>query len=119
MRTRQKPRKALTVPGRFFTGLGEPVDVKLADLSEGGCRFSAGDRTLPIGSHVQIYIAGSGPHHASVTWSDKGEVGVTFAKPLESDQLRRFQNTHVPDLSVDSSQRDFEPMPDTPPRRFC
>lgn len=119
MQTRKKPRKSLTVPGRYFTGLGSPVDVTLADLSEGGCRFATDNKKLALGSHLQVYVAGSGPHQAAVRWVEKGEVGVTFASPLETEQFEKFQGSHVPDLSDEALPGDFEPMPDALPQRFC
>lgn len=107
------------MPGRYFTGLGAPVDVKLTDLSEGGCRFATGGRMLPLGHNLQIYIGNSGPHLASVKWADRGEVGITFASPLDTEQFSRFQNSHVPDGTFDTQSAEFETMPESAPRRFC
>lgn len=66
METRQSSRTEIELPGRFFTGLAEAIDVQLKDVSEGGCRFATGEHALTIGSHVQIFIAGTGPYHANV-----------------------------------------------------
>ncbi|WP_432201345.1 PilZ domain-containing protein [Erythrobacter sp. W53] len=119
MKTRQKPRKAFTLPGRYFTGLGAPVDVMLTDLSEGGCRFVTGGRALPLGANLQIYVANSGPHLASVKWAAQGEVGVTFSSPLATEKFEQFQNSHVPDASWSEQIGEFDAMPEGPPRRFC
>lgn len=119
MKTRQKPRKNINLPGRYFTGLGDPVDVLLADVSEGGCRFEAGPQRLVIGSPLQIFVAGSGPHRAAVRWIDNGEVGVTFASPLATELLQSFKASHVPDLSDDATPGDFASLPDSLPHRFC
>lgn len=115
MRTRQKTRKLLTVPGRYFTGRGSPVDVMLSDLSEGGCRFSAEDTKLAAGLHLQIFIAGTGPYQASIRWIDDGEVGVTFASPLEAAQFEQFQNSHVQAFSPDAAGSAQDQLP----RRLC
>jgi len=119
MRTRKTTRKAINVPGRYFTGLGDPVDVTLSDLSEGGCRFPMEAHKLNIGAPLQVYVAGSGPHRASVRWIDNGQVGVTFATPLESEQFEKFMASHVPDLSDEATPGDFEIAPDALPQRFC
>ena len=119
MRTRKTPRKAINVPGRYFTGLGDPVDVTLGDLSEGGCRFPIEAHKLNIGAPLQIYIAGSGPHRAAVRWIDDGQVGVTFATPLSTEQFEKFEGSHVPDLSSDAIPGEFEIASDALPQRFC
>ena len=119
MQTRQKPRKALNLPGRYFTGLGSPVDVMLSDVSEGGCRFSVGSAKLAIGSPLQVYVAGSGRHRAAVRWIDDGYVGVTFAAPLASEQVANLQIGHVPDISAEAHPGEFDTMADAKPQRFC
>ncbi len=119
MQTRQKPRKALNLPGRFFTGLGVPVDVTMSDISVGGCRFPVGDQQFAIGTPLQIFIAGSGPHRAAIRWVEKGEAGVTFVSPLSEELVEGFQDNHVPDAPTVAPQGDFEPMTDAKPRRFC
>ena len=119
MRTRKKPRKSISVPGRYFTGLGDPVDVTLSDLSEGGCRFPIGNQRLNIGARLQIYVASTGPHRASVRWIDDGQVGVTFSTPLQTEQFEKFQVSHVPDLAEDTKPGDFDIVPDALPHRFC
>lgn len=119
MQTRQKPRKELNVPGRFFTGLGVRVDVTLSDISEGGCRFPVGSQKLTIGSPVQIYIAGSGPHRASIRWVENGEAGVTFVEPLDEDMIERLERGDLPAAIEESEPADIEETKDAPPRRFC
>lgn len=119
MRTRKAPRKSIAVPGRYFTGLGDPVDVTLSDLSEGGCRFPIGNQRLNIGAPIQIYVASSGPHRATVRWIDQGQVGVTFAVPLETEQFEKFRISHVPDMTQDDTPGEFEVVPNALPQRFC
>ena len=119
MQTRQKPRKVLTVPGRYFTGHGEPVDVRLRDLSVGGCCFASGDDTLPRGSRLQLLIAGRGPYKANVKWCGDGECGVTFAVPLDPESFKQFQNSHVADFSDEGPSATFRSMSGKAGQRYC
>jgi hypothetical protein len=119
MRTRQKPRKTLTLPGRYYTGLGKPVDVRLNDISEEGCRLGQVSTRLPAGSRLQVYVGEAGPFFAMVKWSQDGEVGVTFATPLSADDVREIKNSHVPDVAAEGTQDAFQPMPQQAPQRFC
>ncbi|QUL37029.1 PilZ domain-containing protein [Erythrobacter sp. JK5] len=119
MRTRKSPRKPINVPGRYFTGLGSPVDVTLSDLSEGGCRFVAGAHTLTVGAPLQIYVADSGPHRAAVRWIEGEEVGVTFAAPIAIGQFDTVKTAHGPELPDQPAPRALAPMPTGLPQRFC
>ena len=119
MQTRKKPRKTITIPGRYFTGLGTPKDVTIADLSPGGCKFEADERGLVPGARIQLYVAKTGPHHAVVKWRSDGEVGVTFASPLSDEQFASFESSHVPDSALDIGEAAFDDMPASLPHRFC
>lgn len=129
MRTRQTQRKTISLPGRYFTGRGSPVDVQLGDLSVGGCRFAIGSDPLPLGAPVQIFVEGAGPYRAIVKWVEGGEAGVTFTVPLTDEQFANFRNSHVPGFPApdsrvhDNSSRDTlasaEAMPKALPQRFC
>ncbi|KLI64550.1 PilZ domain-containing protein [Aurantiacibacter marinus] len=119
MQTRQEPRKALTVPGRYVAGDGDPVDVHLCDLSVGGARFASSDSALMRGSQVYILIAGRGPYRASVKWCADGECGVTFTVPLSPETFEQFQNSHIADFSDEGTEADFPPMPPQTRQRFC
>ena len=81
------------MPGRYLTGLGVPHDVILRDLSVGGCRFETGGRNFALGSPVQIFVAGTGPHRATVKWVADGEVGLSFTVELTQQQFDAFQST--------------------------
>ena len=119
MRTRQTSRKSITLPGRYFTGLGTPEDVILSDLSVGGCRFALGERDLKMGMPVQLYVANTGPHRATVKWVKDGETGVTFTAPLSDELFASFQASHIPDASNIPSIDDFDDMSSAKPQRFC
>lgn len=119
MRTRKTTRKSITLPGRYFTGLGTPENVTLVDLSVGGCRFANGDRRVTLGSPMQIYVANTGPHRAIVKWVQNGEVGVTFTTPLSQEQFEAFQSSHIPDAAKPEAMAPFEDMVGVKPQRFC
>lgn len=119
MRTRKTSRKAINLPGRYFTGLGEPHDVLLRDLSTGGCRFEARQRRLVPGSPLQIYVAGTGPHRAIVKWVADDDVGLGFVTPLSDEQFGRFQTSHIPDSADVNTHADFDDISDVKPQRFC
>ncbi|MCK0129496.1 PilZ domain-containing protein [Erythrobacter sp. F6033] len=119
MQTRQTSRKTVSLPGRYFTGLGSPVDVTLIDLSTGGCRFAPGPGKFTPGTPLQIFVGSSGPHRAKIKWSDGGDIGVTFVTPLSEEVIEQTLDGHVPDLSKDMTPGEFEPMGKSLPNRFC
>ena len=120
MQTRQTSRKTISLPGRYFTGRGVPTGVTLKDLSVGGCRFAmAPSARLALGVPIQIYIAGTGPHHARAKWVEDGEAGITFSQPLADEQFEKFQNGDFADLPDDTKADTFESMASGRPHRFC
>jgi hypothetical protein len=119
MKTRQATRKRLTLPGRYSTGLGEPQDVDLQDLSSGGCRMALGSKRLLAGMPLQIYVGGTGPHSAIVRWVKDGEVGLGFLKPLPDQLFKVFQSSHVPDPAHENHSYTFDDMSHVKPQRFC
>lgn len=96
-----------------------PADVMLTDVSLGGCRFKTDSARLSMGTPLQIVIAGTGPHHATIKWVGKGEVGVTFAHALDEDVFEQFRSSHVPDFAGQTGSGGFEEMTGQLPRRFC
>ena len=119
MRTRQNDRKYISLPGRFSTGLGEPQDVVLRDLSCGGCRFALESKRMAPGVPLQIYVGHTGPHRAIVRWSKDGEVGLGFLTPLSEELFDSFQASHVPDPANANPTASFDDMSDVTPLRFC
>ena len=107
------------MPARYFTGLGSPIDVLLSDLSTGGCRIPSGGAKLTLGSPIQIFVGGSGPHRGNVKWINEGEIGIGFLTPLDDEFVEGCKNSHVPVFEDDGSEADFDDMPDTMPQRFC
>ena len=119
MQTRQTLRKPISLPGRYFTGLGAPEGVVLSDLSVGGCRFSVGERKLSLGMPVQVYVGESGPHRGRVKWVKNGEAGVTFLAPLSNDLVNLLGSDDKPDKATKKAAGDFEEMSFSNPQRFC
>ncbi|BDI60046.1 PilZ domain-containing protein [Qipengyuania nanhaisediminis] len=118
MRTRSNTRKPITIPGRYFTGLGTPEDVAIADLSPGGCRFASRARRIAPGSPIQIFIGAAGPYQAVVKWVEAGEIGAAFSHPLGDDEFRQFQSTHVPDRASEVITGEFVDTRSMP-QRLC
>lgn len=119
MQTRQNPRRNINIPGRYSTGVGSPVDVVVTDISEGGCRFPNDAPNLAVGMPMQIFIAGSGPHRATVRWIEQGEAGIVFTVPFSEESIADFKSGNIPDIDMAAHPSDFEAMPDMQPRRFC
>lgn len=119
MQTRTTHRKTINLAARYFTGLGNPVDVVISDVSVGGCRFGIKSSNLMLGSRLQMFIESSGPHHATVKWTEGEEVGVTFANPLSEEHVAKFKSSHVPACEADRRAGIFDEMPKALPNRFC
>ncbi|WP_298335390.1 PilZ domain-containing protein [uncultured Erythrobacter sp.] len=119
MRTRQINRKLITLHGRYSTGLGEPQDVTLRDLSPGGCRFELSSKKMAPGAPLQIFVGSTGPHRAVVKWIKDGEAGVNFLQPLSEAQFNSFQTSHIPNAPLASSSDAFDDVKDMTPQRFC
>jgi len=119
METRQAPRRNVTLPGRYITGLGLPVDVTLIDISEGGCCFSSDEERLRIGTPLQMYIAGSGPHRGSVRWTHGNEVGIAFLIPLDEQTLDQIQSGEIDDRPQPVAPVALEQVTEAQPLRFC
>ena len=119
MQARKEQRKIISIPGRYFTGLGEPVDAQLKNLSVKGCCLTEVSGNLTVGSRLQIHVGNSGPHHAHVKWAKGGDVGVTFVSQIDPDMFDRFKASHVPDAEQNTITGDFEEMEPGLPQRFC
>ena len=119
MQTRQTSRKTISLPGRYYTGAGEPVDVTLCELSVGGCRFASPGKPMIPGTPIQIYVGASGPHRANVRWSENDEIGVTFAAPFTQAQIDAFENGEEPGAPGAAQSAAFDELPQTKPHRFC
>ncbi|WP_390586981.1 PilZ domain-containing protein [Erythrobacter sp. MTPC3] len=119
MQTRQTSRKTISLPGRFYTGAGQLVDVTLSELSVGGCRFAAPGKALIPGTPLQVYIGASGPHRANVRWSENGEVGVTFAAPFTQPQIDAFENGEEPGTPGTAQADTLDQLSKAKPHRFC
>ena len=57
-------------------------DIRLEDLSSGGCRVDDPRGGMALGEYVRLFIAGTGPHMAEVAWRQGSRVGLEFQTPL-------------------------------------
>ncbi len=90
MRTRKVERKRTDITGQCCTSQGRLFDIKVCDLTEGGCRFRDADNSLFAGLQVNLMIAGSGPYRCFVRWREADDVGVSFAQPLSPAVLEQL-----------------------------
>ena len=119
MQIRETSRRTLSVPARYVTGMGTPVDVTMRDISTGGCCFKDGQRQLRIGTPLQIHIAGSGPYRAAVRWIEGDLVGIKFVLMLEEEEVERFEALEALDGSEPVKPFDLPPITEGQPLRFC
>ena len=85
---RAAPRHKVHVTRATVRQLGqEAVEATLMDLSIFGCRVSV-QENFDKGDRVFVRFAGSLPLAAQVIWSENGETGCRFDKPLERSLLR-------------------------------
>lgn len=85
---RAAPRHKVQVTRATVRQIGQKaVEAVLMDLSIFGCRVSSHER-FEKGDRVFVRFAGSMPLAAQVIWSEDGETGCRFDKPLERSLLR-------------------------------
>lgn len=82
MKARTTSRVPIDATGSYRTGRGMQWDIKLADLSEGGCRIFDPRGRVDVGEYLRVYIAGTGPHLGEVAWRHGDHAGIAFARPL-------------------------------------
>lgn len=90
---------------------GDPIDVRIADLSTTGCRLST-PLPVEIDEEIMIGLPGVGMRPARVIWQQEGEAGCAFIAPLAfadveatqiSETLRHvnFGTRPTPSISFD------------------
>jgi hypothetical protein len=79
---RKGERMRTQATGSCKTARGFQWDIKIDDLSVGGCRVDDPRHGMELGAHVTLFIAGTGPHIAEVAWRQGDRVGLEFARPL-------------------------------------
>ena|SRR5690348_12622571 len=91
---RLETRYPVNVAGDVHDGMSAALDVRIADLSKGGCRFSA-SRAVQAGAYVTLALGSAGYYDAQVVWSDGSHHGAAFEHPLHPavlDHLRYFDS---------------------------
>lgn len=85
---RRSERVRLTAPGTCKSSRGFSWDIRVDDLSEGGCRVDDPRHGLDLGSHVEITIAKTGPYIAEVAWRQGDRVGLEFIQAMDGQIFR-------------------------------
>jgi hypothetical protein len=75
--TPRNDRRQVDLAAVVHRGEGGPLSVIVKDLTEEGCRLSAGE-TLRIGEHIKIEIPRLGFLDAQIRWAFDGEAGALF-----------------------------------------
>ena len=83
MQSRRSPRVRLSVQGSCKSARGFEWDIKVDDLSAGGCRVDDPRHGLELGAHIQLLIGDVGPYTAEVAWRQGDRVGLEFTTPLD------------------------------------
>lgn len=124
MRTRKVERKRTDIEGQCCTSQGRLFDIKVCDLTDGGCRFRDADESLFPGMPVSLMINGTGPYACFVRWREDSDVGISFARPLspaQFEQLREGKPFSTTAPAPAQSDRASEPSSTAfgPLRRVC
>lgn len=123
MKVRKVDRKPIRIEGQCCTLHGHVFSITIGDLTEGGCRFAEAGHNLAPGAPVNLMILGTGPYRAQVRWRERGEIGVAFARPLESALAAALAaGEPVPNREGAATQAPAAPglaAPLGPMRRVC
>lgn len=79
---RKSQRLRTQATGSCKTARGFQWDIKIDDLSAGGCRVDDPRHGMELGAHVTLFIAGTGPHMAEVAWRQGDRVGLEFVRAI-------------------------------------
>ncbi len=71
------PRYVIDLPAELVVMEGEPLPVRLINLSRNGFRI-ASDRVFPAGQPVRIEVGGWPRLAGRVIWCDRGRIGCVF-----------------------------------------
>jgi hypothetical protein len=69
-------------------GRGDPVPVRIRNLSAGGLMAEHGP-VLPVGAEVEIDLRGVGLVRGTVAWSTEGRIGVAFVEEIDPKAARK------------------------------
>lgn len=83
MQARQSSRIKTEAAGSCKSPRGFSWDVKIDDISQGGCRVDDPRHGLELGGHIQILVAETGPYTAEVAWRQGDRVGLEFLTPID------------------------------------
>ncbi|MFV0623179.1 PilZ domain-containing protein [Sphingomonas sp. ac-8] len=69
-------------------GRGDPVPVRVRNLSAGGLMAEHGP-VLPVGAEVEVELRGIGLVRGTVAWSTEGRVGIAFVEEIDPKAARK------------------------------
>ncbi|WP_221215052.1 PilZ domain-containing protein [Sphingomonas desiccabilis] len=77
-------------------GRGDPVPVRIRNLSAGGLMAEHGP-VLPVGAEVEIDLRGVGLVRGVVAWSTEGRVGIAFVEEIDPKAARKPVAVRTPE----------------------
>ncbi|MEE4152992.1 MAG: PilZ domain-containing protein [Erythrobacter sp.] len=92
MPKRSSRRVSTRATGSSRASSGLEWQGEIDDLSLGGCRITDLHGRLNMGELLSLFIAGTGPHQATVAWRHGTQVGVKFLKPLSARLFRLLEH---------------------------
>ncbi len=110
MQARRSSRIKTQAPGECQNGRGFTWEVKVDDISLGGCRVDDPRHGLDLGAHIQLMIAETGPYTAEVAWRQGDRVGLEFLTKLDSVIFDLMANGHW-DQARDVASGIAQPAP--------
>jgi hypothetical protein len=83
---------------------GDPIDVRIEDLSTTGCRLST-PISVEADEEIMIGLPGVGMRAARVIWQQEGEAGCAFTAPLAYAEVQATRTSET------LMHVDFQPLP--------
>ena len=85
---RHRKRDSLFMTAQLITGAGEPVEVRVRNLSEGGLMIEH-NRAIAPGSLVTLHMRGLGELVGTVAWCTHGRAGIALDQPIDPKRARQ------------------------------
>ena len=85
---RTRRRDSLFIAARLRIGDGDPIDIRVRNLSEGGL-MAEGTPPLAIGAAVTIELRNLGPVPGKVAWYTDERAGIAFDVSIDPVKARK------------------------------
>lgn len=92
---RVRRRDSLYLSARLWVNGGEPVEVRVRNLSEGGL-MAEGAPPAVIGAAVTIELRNIGTVPGKVAWYTEHRAGIAFDAPIDPQRARKPVVTRTP-----------------------